>query len=792
MAVRRCPYCKAIIDESQKYCNNCGTQLLFPEEEGEEPIKGEKIVDEDFPETGGLDEPPELIDEPGEDVDLDVEPGEERREIDLEKVIGGEEKIEDEAAAEDQSFIDLREAEPEESLPRTVPGKTPVIKLETDATGGSPEKEIKFPLKFETGELEIPMPSHSSFLSKKSATAKEKSVDLSRIPPGRRDHDTKFEIARLIADFEQRRRNYTAELGIEAAEASPRVPSSVPRGRDAKSEITRLIADFEKQWRDFTSEIGTEASGGLSRIPSGGKDRDTEIEITRLIADFERQWRDVSSEIETEAADALSRIPPGGQDRESKIEITRLIADFERQWRGFTSELRTKAAGASFRVPPGGRGRDAKSEITGLIADFEKRWRDYAAELGAEAVDDRASRGGEAAEEPFVPPREVEVGAPPAGGLAEKEVEAPQAETTGSVADECEFSRLDDAAAFPAEETPEEESTSTEDRLPFLAGSLKKAIAEGRTAGLDADDGTRHPVFSTRDLEEETGFLKPPSPPLVEKDLIIEERRVEDVLEEPAEAAGLPPEEASAAEEETAGEKPAETSGFFQTREDALRPDPERETAEPERESGKTSIALEELFPPEPEEEPEKKTVDTEDTFAPLSTMGLPESVPSVRPPLSFEIPVSEGEIERELEAIAPLQRPEIPEIRRPESPSVEVEKEPEGGSFLEEAGEKESGQPPAVPEIRETKAPARAPVVRLGFFRRIKATIFDLLVVGLFWVVATVLAAHFMSTPVLDLIGAAAGPLAILYAVFLGVYLFLFLLFLGETPGGRLVTPRN
>ena len=55
MAVRRCPYCKAIIDESQKYCNNCGTQLLFSDEEGEEPIKGEKIVDEDFPETGGLD-----------------------------------------------------------------------------------------------------------------------------------------------------------------------------------------------------------------------------------------------------------------------------------------------------------------------------------------------------------------------------------------------------------------------------------------------------------------------------------------------------------------------------------------------------------------------------------------------------------------------------------------------------------------------------------------------------------------------------------------------------------------
>jgi len=48
MAIRRCPYCKAIIDEQDKYCNNCGTQLLFPEDEFvEEEIKGDRIVDED-------------------------------------------------------------------------------------------------------------------------------------------------------------------------------------------------------------------------------------------------------------------------------------------------------------------------------------------------------------------------------------------------------------------------------------------------------------------------------------------------------------------------------------------------------------------------------------------------------------------------------------------------------------------------------------------------------------------------------------------------------------------------
>jgi hypothetical protein len=52
MAIRRCPYCKAIIDEGSEYCSNCGTQLLFPEDESiQEEIPGEKIVEEDLEES---------------------------------------------------------------------------------------------------------------------------------------------------------------------------------------------------------------------------------------------------------------------------------------------------------------------------------------------------------------------------------------------------------------------------------------------------------------------------------------------------------------------------------------------------------------------------------------------------------------------------------------------------------------------------------------------------------------------------------------------------------------------
>lgn len=47
MALKRCPYCGAVIDEKNKNCTNCGTQLLFPEDESiEEDIPGDKIIED--------------------------------------------------------------------------------------------------------------------------------------------------------------------------------------------------------------------------------------------------------------------------------------------------------------------------------------------------------------------------------------------------------------------------------------------------------------------------------------------------------------------------------------------------------------------------------------------------------------------------------------------------------------------------------------------------------------------------------------------------------------------------
>ena len=80
MAITRCPYCHAIIDENDKYCNNCGTQLLFPEDdEADEEIPGEKILDAEVEEKDyTVDEPegekrPAAAADDDEDVDERLE-----------------------------------------------------------------------------------------------------------------------------------------------------------------------------------------------------------------------------------------------------------------------------------------------------------------------------------------------------------------------------------------------------------------------------------------------------------------------------------------------------------------------------------------------------------------------------------------------------------------------------------------------------------------------------------------------------------------------------------------------
>ncbi|MGB8952748.1 MAG: zinc ribbon domain-containing protein [Candidatus Aminicenantales bacterium] len=126
MAIKRCPYCKAIIDESEQYCNNCGTQLLFPEDEFiEEDIPGEKIIYEEFKEEESEEarEIKENLDFPDQEEELDI--GKKKPAEVLEEEQGAEElKESGEFKAEDKEVPTPEDSAESEAEVVEEPGKS--------------------------------------------------------------------------------------------------------------------------------------------------------------------------------------------------------------------------------------------------------------------------------------------------------------------------------------------------------------------------------------------------------------------------------------------------------------------------------------------------------------------------------------------------------------------------------------------------------------------------------------------------------------------------------------------
>jgi hypothetical protein len=133
-----------------------------------------------------------------------------------------------------------------------------------------------------------------------------------------------------------------------------------------------------------------------------------------------------------------------------------------------------------------------------------------------------------------------------------------------------------------------------------------------------------------------------------------------------------------------------------------------------------------------------------------------------------------------------------------------EEEEEPAKGEAREKifptAGpvrpEREAVRPVRESERREAEAeeegeePSPRPPFSFSVFFKSKA--FDVLFVGLFWLVALWLAATSMGATLFDILGSTSGSMLLLYAALVFLYFFLFKFFLGETLGDRLFRERK
>jgi len=235
MAIRRCPYCKAIIDESQKYCNNCGTQLLFPEDEFvEEDIKGDKIVDEDL-----KDEEEEF----GKSLESREDEKEQKTEIDLDEVLEGgasfpgeEEKKEGDEVQEKEPEAEAEIVEKKEFTDEELEeiAKTPVIE----------EKKVQALTADE--------------LLEETEKEPEDEEDAEESEEKRAGTDTREEIARLIAALEKKHREAAlsneGKKILEPVAESSELPSWADLAREtASSEIVEEEAGEKADEKSFAA-----------------------------------------------------------------------------------------------------------------------------------------------------------------------------------------------------------------------------------------------------------------------------------------------------------------------------------------------------------------------------------------------------------------------------------------------------------------------------------------------------------------------------------------------------------
>ncbi len=160
------------------------------------------------------------------------------------------------------------------------------------------------------------------------------------------------------------------------------------------------------------------------------------------------------------------------------------------------------------------------------------------------------------------------------------------------------------------------------------------------------------------------------------------------------------------------------------------------------------------------------------------SGVGLPEK--PGQQPLPFEV-------SRREEETMPWQDKEAEEREfdrpRPARKSVPPEEEEEAATEVEAAGEE--GQEEAEEEFRERPAPR-------SFKTWLKARFFDLIFVGLIWMITFILAARVADAPLFGLLAASVAQAVALFLIFFLGYLFLFRFFIGETLGDRLFSPSD
>lgn len=303
MAIRRCPYCKAIIEEGAEYCSNCGTQLLFPEDElVDEEIPGEKIVDDES-------EDDEEIIPPEDGMDVDSAGDEISKGQDVDKPPLKEEEVE-------------RPDDPIEEKP-----EIPESDVEEEKV--LPEEEMNQEAKYGTDE------SHEFQLEEKEASEDEdeseeieKDLDKSEeiTPPlDEEPHLDAKDVEKIIQESEKDQDNSRHEL-LQMED----IEKAVESDELEKQEIEKFLASIKKdRGEDFIPPDQSDDLGEKEEIespPEPIQDVDSEEKVPSTPIEHFESEEAVIEEIEKEEPKE-EEIQPDDPEKEEEPPIEKIVED---------------------------------------------------------------------------------------------------------------------------------------------------------------------------------------------------------------------------------------------------------------------------------------------------------------------------------------------------------------------------------------------------------------------------------------------------------------------------------
>jgi hypothetical protein len=345
MAIKRCPYCKAIIEEESGFCSNCGTRLLFPEDESkEEEIPGDKIVEEEEtppeePEKVKTDEEG-LEEEEREKEEMELEEGDkeqaprrdEKEKKDIEKFL---ETVKSQRVEKEESDA-KGEAQPKSGQ---MEFKTEELDQIPDARTKEREDIEKFLASLKGGGRKAPSPGVQApptpqEIEKEAPESLEEKIPAET--PGEVDTDERLFIRKEIE--EKLKTGFKAEETEEASgaeederEAIDRFLASVKRERAGKPEILEEeeILPDSKKISEGTSRLKEALPPWAERVQKG-EALEVETEEREAAPELGKELQEEELEEEEEGGEeALDELPIPEKEVELKERTEEVGLPFE-------------------------------------------------------------------------------------------------------------------------------------------------------------------------------------------------------------------------------------------------------------------------------------------------------------------------------------------------------------------------------------------------------------------------------------------------------------------------------